>query len=283
MAFKMGGILVRAAIVSMVLIPPGTLRGQVDTGTILGTVRDQSGAVIPSAKVTLTNEGTSLTLTATTSPDGSYTFTPIKIGSYTVDVEANGFQKSSHPHVTVNVQQQVVVDFTLRPGTVTQTVEVTAAPPQLQTTNASVGQVADVRQINNLPLNGRNYTFLAQLSAGVTQEAPTGRGMEATGSFSANGLPTANNDYILDGIDNNNDSVDFLNGAAYAVKPPVDALQEFKVQTSNFSAEFGRAGGAVLNASIRAGTNRLHGALWEFVRNDKFDAANFFENSPTHV
>jgi hypothetical protein len=175
------------------------------------------------------------------------------------------------------------VDFTLVPGAVTETIEVTAAVPLLETQNGSVGQVADTRQINDLPLNGRNYTFLAQLAAGVTQEPPTGRGMEATGSFAANGLSTANNDYILDGIDNNNDSVDFLNGASYAVKPPVDAIQEFKVQTSNFSAEFGRAGGAILNATIKSGTNQLHGALWEFVRNDKFDAANFFENSPQHV
>jgi hypothetical protein len=256
---------------------------QVDTGAISGTVQDQTGAVVPGAKVTLTSEGTALRLTATTGGDGSYTFTPIKIGAYTIEVEAAGFQKVTQSHVTVNIQQQVLVDFTLKPGAVTQTIEVTAAPAQLQTQNSSLGQVADTRQINNLPLNGRNYTFLAQLAAGVTQEPPTGRGMEFTGSFAANGLSTANNDYILDGIDNNNDSVDFLNGAAYAVKPPIDALQEFKVQTSNFSAEFGRAGGAVLNASIKAGTNRLHGALWEFVRNDKFDAANFFENSPTHV
>lgn len=142
-----------------------------------------------------------------------------------------------------------------------------------------MGQVVGQQAINDLPLNGRNYTFLAQLSAGVTQEAPTGRGLEASGTFVANGLSSSNNDYILDGIDNNNDSVDFLNGASYAIKPPVDALQEFKVQTSNFSAEFGRAGGAVLNAAIKSGTNQLHGDAWEFVRNDKFDAANFFENA----
>jgi len=252
---------------------------QVDTGTLSGTVKDQSGAVIPNAKVTLTNEGTSFAITETTSGDGSYTFVPIKIGTYTIKVESQGFQEAVHPHVAVGVQQQVVFDFTLKPGTVTQTVEVTATPVQLQSQNASVGQLADTRQINDLPLNGRNYTFLAQLSAGVTQEAPTGRGMEFTGSFAANGLSTANNDYILDGIDNNNDSVDFLNGAAYAIKPPIDALAEFKVQTSNFSAEFGRAGGAVLNTTIKSGTNQVHGALWEFVRNDVFDAANFFENA----
>ena len=130
----------------------------------------------------LTNEGTSFTLSTATSGDGTYIFTPLKIGNYAVVVEAPGFQKTSHPHIAVDVQQQVVVDFTLVPGAVTQTVEVIGAPPQLQTTNASVGQVADTRQINDLPLNGRNYTFLAQLAAGVTQEAPTGRGMEATGS-----------------------------------------------------------------------------------------------------
>jgi hypothetical protein len=272
-----------AALACALLLPAERGLCQVDTGAVLGTVKDQSGAVVPGAKVLLTNEGTALTLATTTSGDGSYTFTPIKIGTYRLDVEVQGFQKATHPHVTVDVQQQVVVDFTLVPGTVTQTVEVTAAPPQLQTQSGSVGQVADTRQVNDLPLNGRNYTFLAQLAAGVTQEPPTGRGMEATGSFAANGLSTANNDYILDGIDNNNDSVDFLNGASYAVKPPVDAIQEFKIQTSNFTAEFGRAGGAILNATIKSGTNQFHGALWEFLRNDKFDAANFFENSPAHV
>src|SRR5579863_706539 len=261
---------------ALLFIP--NLRAQVDTGAILGVVRDPSQAVIPGAKVTLTNEGTALVLTTPSGGDGSYSFTPIKIGSYGLEVEAAGFQKVTQSHITVDIQQQVVVDFALKPGMVTQTIEVTAAPVQLQSQNASVGQVADTRQINDLPLNGRNYVFLAQLAAGVTQEPPTGRGMEFTGSFAANGLPTANNDYILDGIDNNNDSVDFLNGAAYAVKPPIDALQEFKVQTSNFSAEFGRAGGAVLNASIKSGTNGIHGSLWEFVRNDKLDAANFFEN-----
>ena len=274
-----GRVISAGMIFALALIVSDPAAAQVDTGTISGTVRDQSAAVIPSAKVVLTNEGTSFTLSTATSGDGSYIFTPLKIGNYAVVVEAPGFQKTSHPHIAVDVQQQVVVDFTLVPGAVTETVEVIGAPPQLQTTNASVGQVADTRQINDLPLNGRNYTFLAQLAAGVTQEAPTGRGMEATGSFAANGLSTANNDYILDGIDNNNDSVDFLNGASYAVKPPVDAIQEFKIQTSNFSAEFGRAGGAVLNATIKSGTNQVHGALWEFVRNDKFDAANFFENA----
>lgn len=250
---------------------------QVDTGEILGTVSDPSGAVVPGAKITLTNEDTGLSFSTTSSDVGAYVFTPIKIGNYTVTAEKEGFQKVVHTHLTVNVQSQVKVDVLLMPGAVSTQVEVTAAAPQLQTENASTGQVATTRQIVDLPLNGRNYTFLAQLGAGVTTINPS-RGMDATGSFVANGLPTPLNNYILDGIDNNNDTVDFLNGTSYVSLPPPEAVQEFKVQTSDFSAEFGRAGGAVLNATIRSGTNSVHGDVWEFVRNDKLDAASWDQN-----
>ena len=181
-----------------------------------------------------------------TAKDGTYTFSPVKIGSYTLTVEVTGFKKAT-TNVSVSVQEQARADFQLVTGAVTETVEVTSATPQLQTQEASVGTVATSEQINDLPLNGRNYTFLAQLGSGVTRLNPT-RGLDETGSFVANGLTTVHNNYILDGIDNNNDTVDFLNGAAYANLPPPDAIQEFKAQTSNFSAEFGRAGGAVVNA-----------------------------------
>jgi Carboxypeptidase regulatory-like domain len=248
---------------------------QVDTGAVRGTVTDPTGAVVPNARVTLTNEGTGLATTRVTAGDGTYTFSPVKIGSYTITVEAPGFKKAA-THLVVNVQEQARADFQLVAGAVNETVEVTSAPPQLQTQDASVGNVATTQEIENLPLNGgngRNYTFLAQLSSGVTSLNPT-RGLDQTGSFVANGLTTVHNSYILDGIDNNNDTVDFLNGAAYVNLPPPDAIQEFKLQTSNFSAEFGRAGGAVVNAAIKSGTNQFHGSLWEFVRNDKFDAIN---------
>jgi hypothetical protein len=177
------------------------------------------------------------------------------------------------------VQQRVVLDFTLLPGATTETVTVTSEPPPLQTQDASVGQVINAQTINDLPLNGRNFTLLARLSAGVTQDQQDTRGLGASGSFSANGLRPAQNNYLLDGIDNNSNLVDFLNGTAYAVRPPVDAIQEFKIQTNNYSAEFGRSAGAVLNATIKSGTNQFHGNLWEFLRNDKLDAANFFENA----
>jgi hypothetical protein len=252
---------------------------QVDAGAILGTVKDSSGAVVPSAKVTLTNDDTGLVVTTTTGGSGEYTFSPIKIGHYSLAAELKGFQRVEHTHVTVQVQQRVVVDFVLPPGQMTQTVEVSAAPPALQTQEASVGQVIGEKSINDLPLNGRNFTFLARLSAGVTQGQQDTRGLGASGSFSANGSRPAQNNYLLDGIDNNTNLVDFLNGTAFAVRPPIDALAEFKVQTNDYSAEFGRAAGAILNATIKSGTNQFHGTAWEFLRNDALDAANFFENS----
>jgi hypothetical protein len=252
---------------------------QVDTGSITGKVADTSGAVVSGAKVTLTNEGTGASLSTVTNTDGLYTFTPVRIGTYKLAAESQGFQRVSQTGVTVNVTANVVVNFTLKPGNVAETVEVTAAAPVLQTQDASVGQVINSRNVNDLPLNGRNFTFLAQLVAGVNSPQADTRGNAASGAFAANGLRPAQNNYMLDGIDNNSDTVDFLNGTNYVVLPPVDAVQEFKVQTSDFSAEFGRSGAAVLNATIKSGTNDLHGAVWEFFRNDKLDAADYFERN----
>ncbi len=265
--------------VTFVLLGSEGVYAQVDTGAIQGTVKDQSGAVIPNAKVTLTNEGTNLSIVTTTGGYGSYIFTPVRIGVYTVSAEFSGFQKVTRPHIQLDVQQQQVVDFEMAPGQMVQTVEVTAAPPLLQTQNGSVGQVINSRAVNELPLNGRNFTFLAQLTAGVTFMQSEGRGLNASGSFVANGTRAAQNNYLLDGIDNNIDVVDFLNGTMFVVKPSVDAIQEFKVQTNAYNAEIGRAGGAVLNATIKSGTNSFHGDAWEFLRNDKLDAADFFENA----
>ncbi len=273
---KLSGLL---ALGLCLLAGPHAAFAQVDTGSIFGTIRDASGAIVPGARVTLTNEGTAQVLTTTSGASGEYTFSPVKIGRYAVSAEFKGFQRVEHTKVTVDVQQRVVVDFALPPGQMTETVMVTGEPPPLQTQDASVGQVIGARTINNLPLNGRNFTFLAQLSAGVTQDQQDTRGLGASGSFSANGERPSQNNYLLDGIDNNSNLVDFLNGSAFAVRPPVDAIAEFKVQTNNYSAEFGRSAGAILNASIKSGTNQYHGNAWEFLRNDKLDAANFFENA----
>ena len=264
---------------ALTLLGATQLFAQVDTGSVLGTVTDQTGAVIPGAKITLTDEGKGFSVTTTTGADGSYVFTPVKIGTYTVAAEMQGFEKISQTHVTVSILQHVVADLTLRPGKTTQVVEVTAAPMELQTTEASVGQVLGSRSVSNLPLNGRNFTFLAQVVAGVNTPQADTRGNAASGAFSANGERPAQNNYLLDGIDNNSNTIDFLNGTNFVVLPPVDAIQELKVQTSDYSAEQGRAGGAILNATVKSGANDIHGDLWEFFRNDKLDAADFFEDS----
>jgi Carboxypeptidase regulatory-like domain/TonB dependent receptor-like, beta-barrel/TonB-dependent Receptor Plug Domain len=271
-------LLVLAGLV-VLLCSAAPLRAQVDTGSILGTVTDSSGASINGASVTLTNQGTNSALTTTTSGDGSYKFTPVRIGTYRIKVSIQGFSTLEKRDVTVEVGQSVVVDFGLKPGSVTETVEVVSSVPVLETQDASVGQVIDRRNVDNLPLNGRNFTFLAQLAAGVNTPQADTRGNAQTGAFAANGLRPAQNNYLLDGIDNNSDTVDFLNGTNFVVLPPVDAVEEFKVQTSDFSAEFGRSGAAVLNATIKSGTNELHGSVWEFFRNDKLDAADYFENA----
>src|SRR5882762_2780113 len=264
---------------SLSLFLPAIALCQVDTGSISGTVRDTGGSVIPGVNVTLTNQGTGQSISTTTKSVGEYTFSPVRIGHYSVSAEMTGFEKIQQNNVTVDVQQKVQVDLLMTLGKTNETVTVNAAPPALQTQDASVGQVIGQQAINGLPLNGRNYTFLAQLAAGVNQGQQDTRGLGSSGAFSANGLRPAQNNYLLDGIDNNVELVDFLNGTHFVVRPPVDAIQEFKIQTNSFSAEFGRSAGAILNATIKSGTNDFHGTLWEFVRNDKFDAANFFENS----
>ena len=252
---------------------------QVDEGSLAGTITDQSGAVIPGAHVTLLNTDQGLTLETTANGSGGYIFSPVRIGHYTVSASAPGFSTTSQENITVNVSQNVQVNVQLKPGAATQTVEVTAAPPELQTEDASVGQTVSEHSVNSLPLNGRNFTFLAQLGAGVNTPQADTRGNAASGAFTANGLRPAQNNYLLDGIDNNSNAVDFLNGTNFVILPPVDAIQEFKVQTGDFSAELGRSAGAVLNATIKSGTNSIHGAVWEFFRNDKLDAADWFEDN----
>jgi hypothetical protein len=267
------------AVAAFAALSVASLPAQIDTGSIAGTITDASGAVVGGAKVTLINEGTAATLSTTAGSDGFYKFSPVRIGSYKLDVVAQGFKTSTETNVVVDVSSNVSRNFKLQPGAVTETVEVTSEAPLLQSQDASVGQVVNQQSINNLPLNGRNFTFLAQLAAGVNTPQADTRGNAASGAFSANGLRPAQNNYMLDGIDNNSDTVDFLNGTNFVVLPPVDAIQEFKVQTAEFSAELGRSAGAVLNATVKSGTNQFHGAAWEFFRNDKLDAADYFEDA----
>ena len=267
-----------------ILVAAGSYRAmaQVDEGAIGGVVQDPSGAVVPSAQVTLLNTDQGLTLTRSTGASGEYSFDPVRIGHYSVTVTAPGFSTVNQQNLQVTVGAHLQVNVQLKPGSASETVQVTTTPPELQTSEASVGQVVSSETVNNLPLNGRNFTFLAQLGAGVNTPQADSRGNAASGAFTANGLKPAQNNYLLDGIDNNSNAVDFLNGTNYVVLPPVDAIQEFKVQTADFSAELGRSAGAVLNATIKSGTNSFHGAAWEFFRNDKLDAADWFEKQCRH-
>ena len=263
----------------VLLMQTQTAFGQVDQGSVEGTVQDASGAVVPNAKVTLLNKDQGLSLETTTKGSGEYIFTPVRIGNYSLSVTAPGFATTTQENLHVDLAQHLQVNIQLKTGATTETVEVSTAPPLLQTEEGSVGQVIGEKTINSLPLNGRNFTFLAQLGAGVNTPQADTRGNAASGAFTANGLKPSQNNYLLDGIDNNSDTVDFLNGTNFIVLPPVDAIQEFKVQTADFSADLGRSAGAVLNATIKSGTNSIHGAVWEFLRNDKLDAADWFTNN----
>ncbi len=265
--------------ICLVLVQSQSAFGQVDEGSITGTVLDTSGAVVPKAHVTLLNTDQGISLETNSSASGGYSFSPVRTGHYVISVTATGFSKTTQTNLTVAVSQNLQVNVQLKPGAATETVEVTDAPPQLQTEDASLGQTVTEQSVNALPLNGRNFTFLAQLGAGVNTPQADTRGNAASGAFSANGLRPSQNNYLLDGIDNNSNAVDFLNGTNFVILPPVDAISEFKVQTGDFSAQLGRSAGAVLNATIKSGTNSIHGTVWEFFRNDKLDAADWFEDN----
>lgn len=265
----------------MVIFAALTGHAQVDTGTIIGTVKDTSGAVVPGAAVTATEINTGIKTDVKSGADGNYVITPLKIGSYTVSVDANGFQKVVQQNVVLNVQATVRVDFSLQVGSVTQTVEVSGAPPLVQTTNASLGTVVGSQQVEELPLNGRRYTDLTALTSGVAKviEGPVNGGSSPTngntgGSFSVNGTRGDQNNFVLDGIQNNSND----NGDISFLSSP-DAIAEFKIQTTNYSAEFGRSAGGVVNATTKSGTNQFHGEVFEFLRNESMDARGFFEPS----
>jgi Carboxypeptidase regulatory-like domain len=275
--FKSFGYIILTAL--LLLLLPGRLFGQVDEGSINGTVQDPTGAVVPNAQVTLLNTDQGITLSTTTNGAGEYTFSPVRIGHYSVSVTAPGFSTTNQQNLQVTVGLALQVNVQLKTGATSETVQVTTAPAELQTSESSVGQTITGQTINNLPLNGRNFTFLAQLGAGANTPQADTRGNAASGAFTANGLKPAQNNYLLDGIDNNSNAVDFLNGTNYIVLPPLDAIAEFKVQTADFSAELGRSAGAVLNATVKSGSNQIHGAVWEFFRNDVLDAADWFEDN----
>ena len=249
---------------------------QKDAASLVGQVLDISGGSVPGAEVSALNVETGFTYHVVSSPNGEWTISPVRIGTYRVTIAAKGFRTAVADSITLDVQQRQRVEVKLEPGRVTEVVTVESSAPLLEADTSERGQVIDSRTMVGLPLNGRNPVQLAQLTAGVTISEPGARDESGFG-FSANGARSLENNFLLDGIDNNSNLPDLLNETNYVVMPSVDALQEFKVQTDSYNAEFGRATGAIVNATLRSGTNEIHGVLYEFLRNQHLDSRNFFD------
>jgi hypothetical protein len=263
------------------LLPAALLWSQFETAEVLGTVRDNTGAVVPKANVTLLNQDTGIQAKASTDENGNYDFFNAKVGRYTVSVEATGFTKFSTMDVVVNVNARQRVDVALQVGVVTETVEVTGVASVLETDSSEHSQVINTRQIVELPLNGRDYSDLALLSTNVHRSPMSvlfaANGTPREGAVNVNGMRSTYNNFLLDGLDNNAYSPSNQGYSSQVVQPSPDAVSEFKVLTSNFSAEYGRVGGGVINAALRSGTNQFHGSAWEFLRNTDLNAAGFFQ------
>ncbi len=263
---------------SALLATAGLLLAQFETAEVLGTVRDASGGAVPKASVTLINQDTNIQMRAATDDNGSYGFFNVRVGRYTVTVEHAGFSKASATDIAVNVNARQRVDLTMQVGAVTESVQVTGAAAALETDSSEHGQVINTRQIVELPLNGRNYSDLALLATNVHRSPiaaqPT---TPREGAFNVNGMRSTYNNFLLDGVDNNAYSTSNQGFSNQVANPSPDAVAEFKVITSNFSAEYGRVGGAVVNVVMRSGTNQLHGTLYEFLRNTDLNAVGYFK------
>jgi hypothetical protein len=252
---------------------------QFETAEVLGTIRDPHGAVVAKATVTLTNQETGIQAKVTSDDAGNYLFSQVKVGKYTVTAEAPGFSKANAADIAADVSARQRVDLTMQIGQVTESVNVTGAASTLETDSSEHGQVINTQQIVELPLNGRNYADLALLSTNTIKSpiavsfSPSGTPRE--GSFNVNGMRSTFNNFLLDGLDNNMYGTSNQGYSSQTVQPSPDAIAEFKVITTNYSAEYGRVGGAVVNAVMKSGTNAFHGTAYEFLRNTVLNADGF--------
>jgi hypothetical protein len=276
--FFLGGRWASALFMAALLLSGTSAWAQKDTGAITGTVKDTSGGVVVGAKVHVTDVDRGTEVDVVTNEVGEYTVSPLKVGRYKVSIEKAGFKTAVAGPVVVEVQEHPSVTVVLQVGHADETVKVTTQSPLLETETSDLGQVISGDRAVTLPLNGRNYAQLALLGAGVVPSEPGSR-VETSYGFSSNGARALQNNYLLDGVDNNSNLGDVLTGQAYVIQPSIDAIEEFKVQTNAYSAEFGRGNGAILNAIIKSGTNSYHGDVYEFFRNDALDARNAFDTS----
>jgi len=251
--------------------------GQIDRGAIEGRILDSSGAVVPKATVTVTNKATGVVATIPVNDEGEYQVLTLIPGLYSVKVSSAGFESVLRDNIELHVQDRLSISFVLKVGSVTQQVVVDAGEPLLQTQSADVGSVVDEQHVNDLPLNGRRYADLALLEPGVDKFY--GAANPAPDRFSVNGNLELQNNFLLNGIDNNSFSENLQEFSVQVVQPPPDALQEFKIQTRTYSSEFGNSAGAVINATIKSGTNGYHGVLFEYFRNKVLDANSWINNA----
>ena len=266
-----------AVVLAALLLCPAA-RAQFESATAIGNITDPSGAAVQGARVTLTSVQTAAERQATTGSDGAFEFGNLRVGAYTIQVEAAGFQSARTAAFELQTNARQRVDLALRLGAVTDTVEVSGSTALLETDTSSRGVVVGMRQIAELPLNGRSYADLTLLVPGVAASPYNNHTQfQRDASFSVNGQQSTFNNFLLDGIDNNAYSRSNQGYSNQIVQPSPDALAEFKLETNNYSAEYGRSTGAVINATIRSGTNALHGASWEFLRNTSLNAVGFFQ------
>jgi hypothetical protein len=254
------------------------LSAQTIRATLTGTVTDPNGGVVQGAAVTATNVATNISSATKTNQEGTYTFTALQPGEYRVEVEFKGFKRNVRSGIVLQIAQATRLDIPLEVGQITEEVRVVTAAPLVRSTSSELGQVIDYKQIQSLPLNGRLFQQLITLSPGALPrgfadfaENPAAAGARSAVHHSVNGLPWSGNNYLLDGVANNEPLNAFIN-----ITPPLEAIQEFKVQTNNPTAEFGVFGGAVVNLSIRSGTNQFSGSVFEYYRDEALNARNFF-------
>ncbi|MFN0171861.1 MAG: carboxypeptidase regulatory-like domain-containing protein [Bryobacteraceae bacterium] len=252
------------------------LSGQQESASITGQITDASGGVVPGAVVTIRNQASGISFVSTSDADGFYRAPQLRPAVYTLSVTAAGFSTAVREGIEARVNDRLRVDLALQTGTVNESIQVTGAPPLLQTEDATMGQVIDNQKIVELPLNGRSWLQLALLSPGAVTYGTYDSYNPQSQVMNLGGNRTAQTDFLIDGADNNS----FVIAGGAQAHPPVDSLQEFKVQTNNYTADTGRLGGAVVNATIKSGTNNFHGTAYDFLRNRELNARNFFA-SPT--
>jgi len=254
---------------------------QLPTGTILGTVKDSSGGVVPDAMVTITNTDTSLTRSGTTAGDGSYRFPALPVGHYRVDVRKGGFSALTRTGITLEVAQEATIDVTLEVGSTAQTVTVTGEAPLVQTSSGTIGALVNEQQVADLPLNGRNLVTLTLMQAGVTQTTvipatTIGSGLMTGVTISNNGMPIHSNAYMLDGA-NMKGSWGINNSSIIGTTLGVDGVKEYKVISNTPTAEYGLSMGSQTTIVSKGGTNSFHGDVFDYLRNDALDARNYFD------